>query len=59
MDMFYYLLIHLSFRLSFPFTAVCRYLGSWSEFFEYKRIGDFEKKRMDMGVSPAILHGFG
>jgi hypothetical protein len=40
-------------------TAVCRDLDSLSEFFEYKRIWDFEKIWMDMGVSPEVLHGFG
>jgi hypothetical protein len=40
-------------------TAVCRYLDSSSEFFEYERIWDFEKIWMDMGVSPEVLHGLG
>jgi hypothetical protein len=44
---------------SIDITAVCRYLDSWSDSFEYKRIWDIENERMDMGVSPEILHGFG
>jgi hypothetical protein len=40
-------------------TAICRDLDTLSEFFEYKRIWDFENIWMDMGVSHEVLHGLG